>query len=175
MCRCFPLHTKSLVVALTTSVTQSRFTLKRSAGVPVFHSWVLHTAASEQARRGSASKKTDLEKLLNGKRRILRLNIHLLRAVCYTFLAVFCLVVAHSSFFPSLKKMSRVRSSVSALIARQPALIAQAVTSSNLTQAVSPCVRCVPHDRNAFGTSCLFIRQLRDHFGNRSFVMFSSV
>ncbi|CAK6958660.1 Hypothetical predicted protein [Scomber scombrus] len=107
MCRCFPLHTKSLVFALTTSVTQSRFTLKRSAGDPVFHSWVLHTAASELARRGSASKKPTWKNYLT---------------------------------------MSRVRSSVSALIARQPALIAQAVTSSNLTQAVSPCVRCVPHD-----------------------------
>lgn len=74
---------------------------------------------------------------------MLGLNIHVLIVVCYKFLAVFCGVVARSSFFPSLKKMSRLRSSVSALIARQPAPAAQAVTFSNLTRTQT-IILCVP-------------------------------
>ncbi|KAM3622156.1 uncharacterized protein V6R79_021033 [Siganus canaliculatus] len=62
--------------------------------------------------------------------------------------------------------MSRLRSSVSALIARQPALIAQAVTFTNLTRArvLLPCVHGVPRGRYTFRTACLFIRQQVDHF-----------
>lgn len=91
----------------------------------------------------------------------MRLNIHILYVVCNDFPTLFCIVVAHSSFFPSLKKMSRLRSSVSALIARQPALIAQAVTFSNLTrtQAFLPCVQWVPHGRYTARIARLFIRQ----------------
>lgn len=66
----------------------------------------------------------------------MRLNIHVPCLVCHTFPAVFGAVAACLPFFPSLKKMGRLRSSVSALIARQACSshCFEPVTFSNLTR-----------------------------------------
>lgn len=66
----------------------------------------------------------------------MRLNIHMLCLVCHAFPVVFGAMVACLPFFPALKKMGRLRSSVSALIPRQACSshCFEPVTFSNLTR-----------------------------------------
>lgn len=94
-----------------------------------------------------ASKKIDLEKLLKGKMQIWRLNIHLRRVVGYKLLAVFCVVVPRSSFFPSLKKMSRCRVEAPVVLLLVSLLLLKPSRSVNLTrtQAGLPRFQRVPH------------------------------
>lgn len=75
--------------------------------------------------------------------------------------------------------MSRVRSSVSALIARQPALIAQAVTFSNLTRTQAVLNHVSEESRTAVTRlpSCFFLIYYTEieHISPAACVMFRSV
>lgn len=74
--------------------------------------------------------------------------------------------------------MSRVRSSVSALIARQPALIAQAVTFSNLTRTQAVLNHVSEESRTAVTSlpSCFLIYYTEiEHISPAACVMFRSV
>lgn len=74
--------------------------------------------------------------------------------------------------------MSRVRSSVSALIARQPALIAQAVTFSNLTRTQAVLNHVSEESRTAVTRlpSCFLIYYTEiEHISPAVCVMFRSV
>lgn len=144
-----------------------------------FQSLLARARRSCERAGGEQHLKTYLEKLLRGKGRISRPDIHVPRVVCYCFPAVFRISAALSPFFPSLKKMCVVRSSVSALIACQPAFIARAVTFSNLTRAREiffflPCVRRVPYGHySTTGTACRFCQTSTRRIPDSTFVTFS--